>query len=527
MTPQTPQTPPVPPVPPTPSAPRARRTSPAAPVPRTVPEMLALRAEQEPERTAIVVEGEGTLTFGEWERRSHAVAHGLLGRGVRPGDRVGLLFGSRDWADFAVAYCAVQLAGAVAVPLSDRLAPAELRYMLGHCEASAVLCGRDLEAPDGDRWTAAPAELEEAGSGPAGVRVAPEDLAQILYTSGTTGTPKGVGASHANLAFGCETRPNRRRFGHSRHLLHAFPIGTNAGQTMLLNALDARPAMLTPARFTPGRFARLIESYGVGTVFLVPTMAIELLNAGLHERHDFSSVVLLGSAASALPPSVSVRLTTAFPNATVTNYYTSTEAAPAQTIMIFDPARPGALGRPASGGALRVVGPDGEPLPPGETGEVWMRSPAPRSYYRDEQASAEAFRGGWVRMGDLGYLDADGYLHLVDREGDVVKSGAFKVSTLQVEAALYEHPQIAEAAVVGVPHPVLGTAIAAAVVPRSGGEVSVTDLRAFLMERLAGHELPERVLVVDVLPKNQSGKVIKRELRGLFGAAATGRTEGT
>ncbi len=164
MTPQTPSAAETPP---------ARRTASARiPAPRTVPEMLALRAGQEPERTAIVVEGEGTLTFGEWERRSHAIAHGLLGCGVRPGDRVALLFGSRDWVDFAVAYCAVQLAGAVAVPLSDRLAPAELRYMLDHCEASAVLCGRDLKAPDGDRWTAAPAELEDAGSGPVGVRAA-------------------------------------------------------------------------------------------------------------------------------------------------------------------------------------------------------------------------------------------------------------------------------------------------------------------------------------------------------------------
>ncbi|GII01418.1 class I adenylate-forming enzyme family protein [Planobispora takensis] len=495
--------------------------------PRTVPQMLALRAEQEPGGVAIVVEGEGTLTFGEWERRSHAVAHGLLDRGVRPGDRIGLLFGGRDWADFAVSYCAVQLAGAVAVPLSDRLAPAEVRHMLDHCEASAVLCGRDLEAPDGGRWTAAPAELEGGTAGPPGVPVGPQDLAQILYTSGTTGLPKGVGATHANLTFGCETRPKRRRFGHSRHLLHAFPIGTNAGQTMLMNALDARPAMLTPARFTPARFTRLIESYEVGTVFVVPAMAIELLNAGLHERHDLSSVVLLGSAASALPPAVSVRLAAAFPNATVTNYYTSTEAAPAQTIMIFDPARPDALGRPAFGGALRITGPDGGTLPPGEAGEVWMRSPAvSRSYYRDEQASAESFRGGWVRMGDMGYLDAEGYLHLVDRESDVVKSGAFKVSTLQVEAALYEHPQVAEAAVVGVPHPVLGTVLAAAVVPRSAG-MSETGLRAFLMERLAGHELPDRVLVVDALPRNQSGKVIKRELRGLFGAAVTGQTEGT
>ncbi|MEU0480415.1 AMP-binding protein, partial [Streptosporangium sp. NPDC006013] len=139
--------------------------------PETVPQMLALRAEQDPEREAVIVEGVTSMTFGEWDRRSDDVAHGLLDRGVRRGDRIGLLFGSRDWADFAVAYCAVQKTGAVAVPLSDRLAPAEVRHMLEHCSASALLCGRDLTPPEGDRWSAAVAELEGGTAGPPGVRV--------------------------------------------------------------------------------------------------------------------------------------------------------------------------------------------------------------------------------------------------------------------------------------------------------------------------------------------------------------------
>ncbi|KAB8187080.1 class I adenylate-forming enzyme family protein [Microbispora catharanthi] len=518
----------------------------------TVPELLRLRAGQEPDGVAMIVEGHGTLTFADWDRRSAALAAGLADRGVAPGDRVALHFGSRDWIDFAVAFFGVLKAGAVAVPMSDRLAPAELRYMIEHCAASAVLLGRDLTAPSGpgpveragEPWTATPAELEAgfgAETAQEGPRVRPGDLAQILYTSGTTGRPKGVGASHANLAYGCVTQPKHRRFAHSRHLLHAFPIGTNAGQTMLINALDARPTVLTPARFTPGRFARLIETYRPGTVFLVPSMAIELLDAGLHERHDMSSVVLLGSAAAALPPALSERLSVAFPNATVTNYYTSTEAAPAQTIMIYDRTRPAALGRPAFGGSLRITDEEGNPLPPGETGEVWMRSPtATRSYYGDAEASARSFRDGWVRMGDVGYVDADGYLYLVDRESDVVKTGAFKVSTLQVEAALHEHPGIAEAAVFGLPHPVLGSVLGAAVVPsspRSPGQsespglseslgLSESEVRAFLMDRLAWHELPERVLVVDSLPRNQSGKVIKKELPALLGDSVISTTEG-
>ncbi|MGV9383831.1 AMP-binding protein [Nonomuraea sp. NPDC003707] len=481
-----------------------------------VPELLARRAAEEPERVALEVAGGGTLTFADWHAQVDSLARGLVRRGVRRGDRVGLLFGAENWTGFAVAYCATQLAGGVAVPISDRFAPAEVAYMLEHCSATGVLhAGKGPAAPpDGGYWSAVPAELEPGSREPE--PPGPADLAQILYTSGTTGRPKAVAATHANLTYGSATRANRRRFGHSRLLLHAFPIGTNAGQAMLINALDARPSVLTPARFTPGRFARLIESRRVGTVFLVPAMALELLNAGLHERHDFSGVVLLGSAASALPAALCARLAAAFPKATVTNYYTSTEAAPAQTVMIYDPSRPAALGRPALGSGLRITGPDGTPPAAGETGEIWLRSPAAaRSYYRDRQASAHTFRDGWVRMGDLGYLDADGYLYLVDRESDVVKSGAYKVSTVQVEAALHEHPDVAEAAVTGVPHPVLGTVLAAAVVPRSRAP-RVTELRAFLMTRLAAHELPTRVIFVDHLPRNHSGKVVKSGLRDLL-----------
>lgn len=479
-----------------------------------VPDLLARRATEEPGRVALEVAGAGTLTFADWQTRAEALARGLVRRGVRRGDRVGLLFGADHWLDFAVAYCATQLAGGVAVPISDRLAPAEVAYMLEHCSATGVLHAASATPPGGDHWSAVPAEVEPGSQDPE--PPGPADLAQILYTSGTTGRPKAVAATHANLTYGSAPRANRRRFGHSDLLLHAFPIGTNAGQVMLLNALDARPTVLTLARFTPGRFARLIESRRVGTVFLVPAMALELLNAGLHERHDFSGVVLLGSAASALPAALCARLAEAFPKATVTNYYTSTEAAPAQTVMIYNPERPAALGRPALGSGLRITGPDGEPRATGETGEIWLRSPAAaRSYYRDRQSSAQTFRDGWVRMGDLGYLDEDGYLYLVDRESDVVKSGAYKVSTVQVEGALHEHPEVAEAAVTGVPHPVLGTVLAAAVVPRTRAP-QMTELRAFLMTRLASYELPQRVVFVDRLPRNHSGKVVKSGLRDLI-----------
>ncbi len=489
----------------------------------TVPRLLAWRRGLDAQRVAIEVDGVASLTFAQWDSGSDTIAYALLGQGLRPGDRVGLVFGGRDWTHYALAYCGVQKAGGVAVPLSDRLPQAQLDQLLTACSARLVVRGApDVEAllapTPPPTTTASPdaAALPDRGELPL---PGPGDLGQILFTSGTTGQPKAVGATHANLTIGAPTHPKRLALAHSERFLHAFPIGSNAAQTMLLNCLTARPGALTLPRFTPVRFARLLQTGTVGTVFVVPAMAIELLGSGVLPGRDLSGVHLVGSTAAPLPPAIALRLAQAFPKAAIVNYYTSTEAAPAQTSMIFDPARSDAVGRPAPG-SIRITAPDGSPAPPGVVGDVWLRSPHPRSYLGDEQATAETFRGEWVRMGDIGRL-TDGYLYLADRDSDVVKSGAHKVSTLEVEAAIYEHPAVADAAVVGVPHPVLGKQLAAAVVARS--PIGLPALRAFLAERLADHQLPAQLLVLESLPRNESGKVRKRELVAQF-ATEPGRS---
>ncbi|MBB2744184.1 UNVERIFIED_ORG: acyl-CoA synthetase (AMP-forming)/AMP-acid ligase II [Microbispora rosea subsp. rosea] len=480
----------------------------------TVPRLLAERAEIEPDRTAVVVDGRGELAFGEWNSRSDAVARGLLERGLRPGDRVGLRFGGERWIDYAIACCAVQKAGGVAVPLSDRLAGAEVADIVRRCSAVALL-HHSRDAPPIECWTARLGEVEADDRSPVGVEVSPDQLAQIVYTSGTTGTPKGVGASHANLTHGHVARPRHRAYAHSRLFIHAFPIGTNAAQMMLMDALTAHPAALALARFDAEEFCRLVEAYRVGTAFVVPSMAIELLGSAARARHDLSSLVLVGSSAAALPPAVATDLAAAFPRATVVNYYTSTEAVPARTAMILDPERPASLGRATDPGDLRVRDGRGRVLPAGEAGEIWLRSPAPpRSYVDDPAGSAEVFRDGWVRMGDVGYLDQDGYLFLVDRESDVIKSGGLKVSTLRIEEALHEHPAVAEAAVVGVPHPVMGSVPAAAV--RLRRPVPSGELRDFLAARLARHQLPTRIVVVEDFTRGAAGKILKSGVRELF-----------
>ncbi|MER5771868.1 AMP-binding protein [Streptomyces sp. NPDC001985] len=491
----------------------------------TVPDLLDSRAQSQPDAIAVQVRGGGSLTYGAWRERAVRAARGLAEAGVRPGDLVALRFTDLAWDQYAVAFLAVHYAGAAALPLRADLAESEAQRLVGMCGAGAVLRGDGLPALPG-LSDVAHHTLAEVGTVPAGdgeppCRPAPGDRAQIIGTSGTTGTPKGVVATHANLTAGQRLDPRPRPYAHSRHALHAFPIGTNAGQMMLLGALTGAPSTVVLPRFDAEEFGRAVEESRIGTVFLVPSMAIELLNSGVPARRDLSSVLLLSSSAAALPVPVAQALTEALPKATVVNVYTSAEAVPAQLSMVVDPGRPGSVGRPAQPRDLRILGEDARELPAGETGDVWLRQPGPpRSYVGGPAAGAGVFHDGWVRMGDLGRVDADGYLYLVDRESDVIKSGALKVSTLRIEDALHEHPRVADAAALGIPHPVMGAVPAAVVVPAAGG-VDLDGLRLFLSTRLSRPELPVRVLLADDLPRNATGKVLKHRLRPLFDTPGT------
>lgn len=509
--------------------------------PRSASDLLRARAAQQPDRAAFRTDSGRTLSFAAWDVGADAFAAGLRALGARPGDHVALWCHNDDWPDFAVGYLGVHRAGGVAVPMSTRLPARQVAHILRDCGAVGLAhssYASPPQPPGWDGWTATLAQVDAAdahsvtqtggaasslggGDRAEGQRPEPDDVAQILYTSGSTGEPKGVCATHRNLLAGVDPRARQRPLAHSEHFLHAFPIGHNIGQTMLMNALTAAPTALTMGSFAAERFCALIEQHRVGSVFLAPTMAVDVITSGEHRRHDLSSVVLLGSTGSALPPALAGELGNAFGRATVINYYTSTEAAPTQTTMVFDPGRPASVGRPTRPEDV-LVGAPGVPATPGEHGDVWLRAAsAPRWYHNDPAGSATVFRDGWTRMGDIGYLDADGYLHLVDRETDVIKSGGFTVSTLHVEAVLHEHPAVAHAAVLGVDHPSLGSAVAAALVLRDGlpAADAVRQIRGFARDQLAQPEQPIHYQVLDQLPRDQTGKVVKRVLAERFATA--------
>ena len=496
--------------------------------PSIVPDLLRLRALEAPAGLACTVDGGGVLTLLEWEERSNALARGLQRRGVVRGDRVALRFDMSAWIELAVSYFGVLKAGGVAVPLADSLAPAELEDLLARCAPVGVLGASHLLPEDrrDGRWTARPDAVAAGQSG--GPVVAPvglRDPADILYTSGTTGAPLGVVSTHEQL-LALHAAPQalpalRMPDGGQVTVVHAMPVGTTAMMQLLLVPLVIGWRVLTMAAFDPSHFWALVESHRPAVAVIVPSMAPGLLDVAAHGGRDLSSLRILASGSAAMPAATLEQLQQLLPDALLLNAYGLTETGGAGTAMIYDPRRPTSVGTPRQDSVrVAVRGREGGELPPGEVGEIVLRldGTGARWYFGDPVATASVFQEGWVRTGDLGYLDADGYLYVVNRVKDIVVSGGIKVSTLEVEAAIAQHPAVRDVAVVGEPHPVLGEALAAVVVLRD--DVSGADLRRFLSERLSGSRLPGRIVFVDQLPRGPAGKLRKGAVRDLLAAPA-------
>jgi acyl-CoA synthetase (AMP-forming)/AMP-acid ligase II len=492
--------------------------------PVVIPDLLRERVAAEPNRIALLVDGGRPMSYAEWDRRSNAAARGLTELGIAPGDRLGLFFENAEWTEYAVAYMAAVKAGAVAVPLSSRFTRDDLRSLLERCGAVGLV--RGTHQVTGPGWTTSLADLERGRSAePFQVRAAPEDVAEILYTSGTTGVPQGVACRHEHVV-----RPLVHGGGwpppwwcSGRTYLHANAVSTAGGQLRLLEPLGPQ-RMTTVALpvFHPNRFCELAQLHRAAVVQLVPAMAASIIETGAFRDHDLSSVQIVSLGCAPLPPSLVPKLAAAFPSARLVNMYELTEARHAGTTFVHQPlrdgARSGSVGRPRGATQVRVTDERGKDVPRGVVGEVRLRWPGlpPQHYYRDARATARVFVDGWTRTGDSGYLDEDGYLYLVDRIKDVIIKGGVNIGSVEIENALREHPAISDCAVVGVPDPLHGEEVAAALVVRR--PVSPYELRKFLAARLAPHKVPQRFLELAMLPRNRSGKVLKRELQARLAA---------
>ena len=492
--------------------------------PRYAPDLLRRWASQDPGRDALVVDGESALTYREWDERSDMLAAGLRSRELPPGSTVALWFDNQNWCEFAVAYMGVLKAGGVAVPLSGRMTEAELALALEHCAPAGLIHGPGKRVRGFGGWIATAEELQQAVSPndrPQSL-VQPADVAEVLYTSGTTGRPKGVASTHNHTVRPLDEAPDwypPEWAACARSVyLHANSIGTAAGQLRLLEPLGplGMTTLALPV-FDAERYCELVALHQAAVIQLVPAMALTIVESGAHLRHDLSSVRVVVFGCAPLPPSAVPQLARVFPGARLVNMYELSEARHVGTYALCGHQDAFTAGRPRGATEIKIVGPDGIEQPAGVPGEICLRWAGlpPQSYYRDAVATAAVFADGWTRTGDAGVLDHNGGLTLVDRLKDVIISDGLSISSVEIEDVLYRHPAVVEAVVFGRPHRIHGEEVAAAVVLNDTG-VEPEELRAFVGQQLAAAKVPRAIFSVDAIPRNRSGKPLKRQLRDQF-----------
>jgi acyl-CoA synthetase (AMP-forming)/AMP-acid ligase II len=472
---------------------------------------------------------DGAITFREWDARSNALARGLASRGVERGDRVSIYLPSEECLRWIVAYAAAHKTGAVAVPTNTRLSTRELIAILGHAEVRALLtCSAllpaarevlhavpslDLIVSDGAGnreidWDDAFAPDDRDFQAPVEV----DDLADIMYTSGTTGLPKGVAVRHRNVAM----MPNHEPPWTGAGWLHGAPLFTFAGISFIYNPMKMGMCGLYFPRFDATQWLRIVQDERPTMAFLVPAMAELLVAHPDFAAADLSSLQAVSIGSAPLAPKTLLALQARIPNAMVSNSYGMTEAGPAYVVMPKEEVtrRIGSVGKPIPPTEIKIVDENDNECRVREVGELLMRLPGyQREYYNDTEATATTWTSdGWLRSGDLGYLDEDGFLYLVGRKKDLIVRGGHNVYPTDIESVILEHPGVQEAAVVGVPHDVLGEDIAAFVVAKPNADVDGDELKTFCASHLADYKRPRHVTFVDSLPRNATGKVMKHLL---------------
>jgi fatty-acyl-CoA synthase len=511
-------------------------------------DLLHRSAARVPHKTALVFRGQSE-SFAELNAAVNAAANALKARGIVKGDRVALF--SHNNRAFVVLRFALARFGAITTPVNFMLNAEDVAYILDHSGA-CTLIAEDTLCPTADAalaamgtnlpkfaiphsgavvpddWEPVANLLDHPDPSEVWVDISPDDPIQMMYTSGTESRPKGAllssGALYAQYV-SCIVDGEMTADAVSLHclpLFHCAQLDCFLTPDMYLGVTS-----ILHDKADAAEMLAAIEAGGVTKLFCPPTVWIALLRHPDFDARDLSSLTAGYYGASIMPTAIIEELSRRLPQMRLYNFYGQTEMAPVATILRPEDQlrKLGSAGRPALNVETRVVDDDDNPVPVGAVGEIVHRSPhLILEYYNNPEKTAEAFKNGWFHSGDLGRMDADGYLYVVDRKKDMIKTGGENVASREVEEAIFHHPDVAEVAVFGVPHPTWIEAVTAVVVPKPGAEVSADALMTYCRDHLSGFKSPKHIEITDQLPKNASGKILKRELRqdyvALFEAAS-------
>src|ERR1700759_4903429 len=480
-------------------------------------------AQRDPDHVALRLD-DMDVSYGRRDEGSARLAAVLADRGVEPGDRVGIMLPNVPY--FGVCYYGVLRAGGVVVPMNVLLKRREVAFYLGDSGAKLMFAWEGFadDAKTGADEAGAecivvkPGEFEkllaEVETRREVVDRAPDDTAVILYTSGTTGTPKGAELTHENLKTNCEITRDMFGIGGDVVTLGALPLFHSFGQTCSMNAtLAAGGTLSLIPRFDPDKELEIIERDKVNLFQGVPPMYSALLHQEGRDKFDTSTIQLSVSVGSAMPVALMRGFEEAF-GCKILEGYGLSESPPVASFNRPDRERkPGSIGIPIEGVEMKVVDDDGNDVPQGEVGEIVIRGHnVMKGYWNKPDETGDTLVDGWLHTGDMAKVDEDGYFFIVDRKKDLIIRGGYNVYPREIEEVLYEHPAVREAAVIGVKDDKLGEEAGAAVALKDGEEASEQELRDFVKEQVAAYKYPRRVWFVDDLPKGPTGKILKREI---------------
>ena len=492
--------------------------------------LLDRAAADHPDHPAIRLD-DLVLTYAQLREAAGRMAALLAAHGVQPGDRVGIML--PNVPAFPISFYGALAAGAVVVPMNPLLKSREVAYYLGDSGARVVLA-----------WHAAAGEAAKgaADAGAQAIAVQAPDLADlladyepvwsdpawsdpgrdgdddavILYTSGTTGQPKGAELTHAGLVRNAElTARTLLKNSPDDVMMGCLPLFHVFGLTCGLNATVAAANTLTLLpRFDPAKALAIIGRDAVTIFEGVPTMYAAILHLPDADPAMAATLRVCISGGASLPVEVLRGFEEKF-GCMILEGYGLSETSPVASFNLPDIERkPGSIGVPIEGVQMRVVGDDGQPVPAGEIGEIAIRGHnVMKGYWNKPEATAEAITDGWFRTGDMAKVDSDGYYYIVDRKKDLIIRGGYNVYPREIEEVLHEHPAVAEVAVIGIPHPELGEEVAAAVALKPDATATPEELRAFARDRMAAYKYPRQIWLVNALPKGPTGKILRREVR--------------